>query len=214
MRTSAVLAAIAVLLVFSLTRGGECAIADAKALAYDSSVRKGDMMRSSRKALRRMGWVILLCMLAVHAFAWAQDPVNVPEDDDVNLSEFRTVGVGIQVDFPWGGLISARGWLSPWLGVEGILFVWGDAHGLEGSATGRVLYRLADAQVVDFYVAGGATLPFSPGRMETLLVSVAGGIEFGFRFAQNLAWNIEFGIATSLAAEVMMVFGTGVHFYF
>ena len=113
-----------------------------------------------------------------------------------------------------GGLISMRGWLSPRLGAEGILFVWGDAHGLAGSATARVLYRLADAQVVDFYVAGGATLPFSPGRMETLLISAVGGIEFGFRFARNLAWNIEFGLSASLAAEVMMVFGTGVHFYF
>ena len=168
-------------------------------------------MKTPRRILAMIGWLILLSVLS--AAQTSADP-SVPASVDENLSELRGIGVGIQVDFPWGGLISTRGWVSPCFGVEGILFVWGDAHGLAGSATARVLYRLADAPIVDFYAAGGATVPFSPGRVETLLVSAAGGIEFGFRFARNLAWNIEFGISTSLAAEVMMVFGTGVHFYF
>ena len=171
-------------------------------------------MTSMRASLRKIGWVILLCMLVAHPLAWAQDPARASADEEANLSESRTLGVGIQVDFPWGGLISTRGWLSPQLGAEGILFVFGDAHGLAGSATTRVLYRLADAQVVGFYVAGGATRPFSPGRMETLLISAVGGIEFGFRSARNLAWKIEFGFSASLAAEGMMVFGTGGPFYF
>lgn len=170
-----------------------------------------DRMTALRKTLSMIVWMILLSIVAFGQLP-AEEQTSI--DAAVNLSELRTLGVGIQVDFPWGGLISTRGWLSPWLGVEGILFVWGDAHGLEGSATARVLYRLADAPVVDFYVSGGVTLPFSPGRIESLLVSAAGGIEFGFRSARNLAWNIEFGISASLDAEVMMVFGTGVHFYF
>jgi hypothetical protein len=122
--------------------------------------------------------------------------------------------VGIQVDFPWGGLISGRYWLSPSIGAEGVLFVWGDVNGYEGSTTARALFRVADAAVVDFYVATGVTIPFSTYGENRALFSAAGGIEFGFRFAKNLAWNIEFGISYSSQGEMQMVFGTGVHFYF
>lgn len=170
-------------------------------------------MNRKMRVLMIAGLLLLVPMLSV-AQEPATEPANPSEDAPENLSESRTLGVGIQVDFPWGGLISARTWLSPVMGGEGILFLWGDSHGLEGTATARILYRIADAPVVDFYVAGGATLPFSPGRTEAILISAMGGIEFGFRFARNLAWNIEFGMAASLYGEVMMAFGTGVHFYF
>lgn len=145
----------------------------------------------------------LLLALALPAFA---------QED--NLSEGRTLGIGMQVNFPWGGLVSGRYWLSPNVGTEGILFIWGSVGDFNGSFTGRLLYRLSDTEAVDFYVAVGASLPFSPyGEIEAIL-STVGGIEFSFPFARSLAWNLEFGAALSTTGDVVMAFGTGIHFYF
>ena len=135
-------------------------------------------------------------------------------DDAINLSIDRTFGVGMQLDFPFGGLLSGRYWFSPDLAGEVILFLWGDGGEVEGTITGRVLVRIADRSVVDFYGALGASVPITPYGWETIFLSAAGGIEFGFRFAQSLAWNIEFGIAYATDGELGMVFGTGIHFYF
>ncbi|MGB2982770.1 MAG: hypothetical protein WBC63_02780 [Candidatus Bipolaricaulia bacterium] len=139
-----------------------------------------------------------------------------PVSDAANLSEGRELGVGIQLDFPFGGLISARYWFETEFGLEGILMLWGYDGDIEGTFTGRTLYRIADASVVDFYGVVGATLPFSSYDygFGPIIVSAAGGIEFGFRSAPSLAWNIEFGVSISGDGDLQMVFGTGIHFYF
>ena len=152
--------------------------------------------------------VVLVCSL----IGLAQE--GTTQDDAVNLSIDRTLGVGMQLDFPFGGLLSGRYWFSPDLAGEVILFLWGDAGELEGTITGRALYRIADRPVVDFYGAVGASVPITWYGWETIFLSAAGGIEFGFRSAPNLAWNIEFGIAYATDGELGMVFGTGIHFYF
>lgn len=156
--------------------------------------------------------VILVVVLLGTLAAFAQDGAPEP----VNLSEGRELGVGIQLDYPFGGLISTRYWVEPAFGLEGILFLWGYEGDVEGSLTARTLFRIADAPVVDFYGAVGATLPFSSYGygMRPIILSVAGGIEFGFRFAPSLSWNIEFGISISGAGDLEMLFGTGIHFYF
>jgi len=159
------------------------------------------------------GWIVAVVVVALGVLACgAQDG----ETEPVNLSEDRGLGIGMQLDFPMGGLISTRYWVEPSFGIEGILFVWGYEGDVEGTVTVRSLYRIADAPVVDFYGVAGATVPFSTYGYgpSAILVSAAGGIEFGFRFAPNLAWNIEFGIAVSGDGNLQMVFGTGIHFYF
>jgi len=158
---------------------------------------------------------ILIALAAVICIAG----IAVAQDDgaeQVNLSIDRQLGVGIQLDLPFGGLISTRYWIEPSFALEGIFFVWGYEGDIEGTITARTLYRIADAPVVDFYAVAGATLPFSSYGygLEPILLSVAGGIEFGFRSAPSLAWNIEFGLSVSGTGDVMMVFGTGIHFYF
>jgi hypothetical protein len=152
----------------------------------------------------------LAALLVIALLVAAQEP------EIVNLSEDRELGVGIQLDFPFGGLISTRYWFEPTFGLEGILFLWSDGGDVEGMATGRALYRIADAPVVDFYGAAGVTIPFSSTvyGLEPFILSAAGGIEFGLRFAPSLAWNIEFGFSLSGMGEVQMLFGTGIHFYF
>jgi hypothetical protein len=141
--------------------------------------------------------------------------VCVSQDaETVNLSWGRELGVGIQLDFPFGGLLSTRYWIEPAFGIEGILFVWGNAGDVEGTLTARALYRIADASVVDFYAVAGASMPFESYGTESIILSAGGGIEFGFRFAPSLAWNIEFGLSMSAEGDVGMLFGTGIHFYF
>ena len=137
------------------------------------------------------------------------------EAEVINLSEDRGFGVGIQIDYPFGGLLSARQWLETSFGFEGIVFFWGYDGDLDGTLTARTLYRIADAPIVDFYAAAGASLPFSTyGYTGPIILSVAGGIEFGFRFAPSLAWNIEFGVSVAGDGTLDMLFGTGIHFYF
>ena len=137
------------------------------------------------------------------------------EAETINLSEDRGFGLGVQIDYPFGGLISARHWLETSFGFEGIVFFWGYEGDLDGAFTARTLYRIADAPIVDFYVAAGASLPFSTyGYTGPIILSVAGGMEFGFRFAPSLAWNIEFGVSVAGDGTLDMLFGTGIHFYF
>ncbi len=131
-----------------------------------------------------------------------------------NLSAGRTLGMGMEVGFPWGGLVSARYWFGPQIGAEGIIFAWGDLTDLVGTFTGRLLYKLSDTDAVDFYIAAGATVPFSSYGESELILSGAGGIEFSFPFAPSLAFNLEFGGAFSTAGTFTMAFGTGIHFYF
>jgi hypothetical protein len=133
---------------------------------------------------------------------------------EANLSEGRALAIGMQLDYPWGGLVSVRYWFSPAFGAEEVVFVAGDLQGLGGSLTTRVLYRLADTAAVDFYVAAGVSAPFSPYGGEPVVFSAVGGIEFSFAFARNFAWNLEFGGALTATGAVDMSVGTGIHFYF
>ncbi len=157
-------------------------------------------MRSNRSRL-----MVLACVAVVIA------SIGTTAQEFVNVSEGRTWGVGMQVGLPYGGLISVRSWLSPVLGLEGILFFSGGALDLEGTVTARGLYRVSDTNTTDFYVAAGVTLPLED---RTLALSVLGGIEFGFQLAPLLAWNIEFGASYELDGDVNMSVGTGLHYYF
>jgi len=143
-------------------------------------------------------------------------PVIGEETKAENLSAARTLGVGMQVGFPWIGLISGRYWGTENLGLEGILLIWGEPGELSGSLTGRALYRLSDTPTVDFYLAGGITYSFSgfTYSQDTTLFSAAGGIEFSFPFAKSLAWNVEFGLSVTTRGELNMAGGIGIHFYF
>jgi hypothetical protein len=163
----------------------------------------------------RWGAIGVLMVVVASALACVAQEVG-PTADAINLSEGRGLGVGMQLDFPFGGLISTRYWFETSFGVEGILMMWGYDGDIEGIFTGRTLYRIADASVVDFYGVAGATIPFSSYGygLGPIIVSAAGGIEFGFRSAPNLAWNIEFGLSISGDGDLQMVFGTGIHYYF
>ena len=67
---------------------------------------------------------------------------------------------------------------------------------------------------ISYYGALGASVPISPYGWDPVFFSGVGGIEFGFRAAPSLAWDIEFGIAYATDGQLSMVFGAGIHFYF
>ncbi len=165
----------------------------------------------------RVGVALVAVLCLAVGIAEAQDIGVADVSANVlgeNLSEGRTLGIGIQTEYPWGGLISARYWLSPEIGAEGVALVYGSMGWFEGTATLRTLFRVVDAPTADFYVAAGATLPFPLYGGSEVVFAGVGGIEFNFRSAPNLAWNIEFGVACSTLGNVNMAIGTGVHFYF
>jgi len=169
-------------------------------------------MKSGGETMRTKVCSILIAVLVCSLMVAAQEGSTGAGVE--NLSADRTLGVGIQVDYPFGGLLSGRYWFSSDLAGEAILFLWSDGGDVEGTVTARALYRIADRPVADFYGAVGASIPVSSYGGETVYLSAAGGIEFGFRSAPSLAWNIEFGVAYSTDGELSMAFGTGVHFYF
>ncbi len=128
-----------------------------------------------------------------------------------NLSAGRSFGLGIQAEFPWGGLISLRYWATELFGFEGVFFVLSNDGETSGIATARALYRAVDAAAVDFYVAAGASFQLS-AFANPALGTLVGGIEINF--SPRFAWNVEFGLSATLYGEVWTTFGTGIHFYF
>lgn len=151
-------------------------------------------------------WLVA-CLLVLGLPVWSEDVAP-----GANLSLDRGIGLGLQADFPFGGLLSARYWAGPRLGVEGVFFVMGSESDLSGTATGRVLYRAVDSDAVDFYLALGASFPFSAYGGEPVVFSGVGGIEVAF--SRHFAWNVEFGLAASTTGQISTAFGTGLHFYF
>ena len=151
--------------------------------------------------------VSLFLLGALLALSFASSAQEAP----ANLSEGRSFGLGIQAEYPWGGLISLRYWATDAVGFEGVFFVLSNDGEISGIATVRALYKAVDAAAVDFYVAGGASFQLS-AYANPALGTLVGGIEINF--SQRFAWNVEFGLSATLYGEMWTTFGTGIHFYF
>ena len=92
----------------------------------------------------RSATFVCVLLLAFSVAVAAQDAA-APEED-LNLSIDRTLGIGMQLDFPFGGLLSGRYWFSPEWGGEAILFLWGGAGEIEAALLGHP--GVAEAAVV------------------------------------------------------------------
>jgi len=156
----------------------------------------------------------LVALLALSFAAAAQEaPAAVAATEQLeNLSAGRSFGLGLQGEFPWGGLLSARYWATERWGVEGVFFVLAEGGDVAGIVTARALYRAVDAAAVDFYVAAGPSFQLSLYGGEPIIGSLVGGIEINF--SRGFAWNVEFGLAANTLGKVWTAFGTGIHFYF
>jgi hypothetical protein len=156
----------------------------------------------------------VVALLIVSASALAQEaPAAAAATEQLeNLSVGRSFGLGLQGEFPWGGLLSARYWATERWGVEGVFFVLAEGGDFAGIVTARALYRAVDAAAVDFYVAAGPSFQLSRYGGEPIIGSFVGGIEINF--SRGFAWNVEFGLAANTLGKVWTAFGTGIHFYF
>lgn len=161
--------------------------------------------------MKRLVIVALALFLVLPLAAAAQEVAVEPISTSENLSADRSFGLGVQAEFPWGGLISLRYWATGSLGLEGVFFVLSNDGETSGIVTGRALYRAVDAEAVDFYVAAGASFQIS-AYANPALGSLVGGIEINF--SPRFAWNVEFGLSATIYGEAWTTFGTGIHFYF
>ncbi|MEW5826203.1 MAG: hypothetical protein AB1778_05170 [Candidatus Bipolaricaulota bacterium] len=76
------------------------------------------------------------------------------QQEGAHLTLDRSLGLGIQAEFPWGGLISLRYWTTQCLGVEAVAFVLSNDGETSAILTARGLYRAVDA-------SGGASFRIS-----------------------------------------------------
>lgn len=121
------------------------------------------------------------------------------------------LGVGMQFTVPAVFGVSVRYWTTDTVGLEGVVFLFSTGDDVWGMAGGRVLLRLAQAELAGFYLAGGGSL-YLPEQMPA--AGLCGGIDLSLPFARSLAVNVEFGFLWHRSAGFGMAFGTGVHFYF
>jgi hypothetical protein len=154
---------------------------------------------------------VRFALVAVALVALSSAALGQESTGGGNLSDGRSFGLGIQAEFPWGGLISARYWPTERLGLEGVFFVLSNDGETSGILTARALYRVVDAAGVDFYVSGGASFQLAAFANPAMGILV-GGIEVNF--SRRFAWNVEFGLSGTVFGEVWTTFGTGIHFYF
>lgn len=138
-----------------------------------------------------------------------------PGEDNLHGVGKQRLGIGSQFIYPSGG-ISLRYWMNSRLGFEGNAILWSSPGvGLDGTASLRVLTGLTDAQVVNFYLAGGAAYNFDNYGDSTGYISVigTGGISFNI-FSERFQVNLEFGVQGQAIDNFGMTFGSGFHYYF
>ncbi len=121
------------------------------------------------------------------------------------------VGIGTQFTSPAVFGISARGFFTDALGVEGAAFVFSEGGSTFGALSARAMWSVVRGEGAGFYLAGGATLPL-PAE-EPFFHAVA-GIELALPFAPSIWFNTEFGFVSGAGLDLGMAFGVGIHFYF
>ena len=133
---------------------------------------------------------------------------NGGEVEEVNL--YPRYGFGAQFVAPLGG-ISSRVWLNSRFGLEGDAVIWRSRwSGLGGMVSSRVLYKVVDREIADFYLAGGAGYDIGS---ETISGMGTGGISIEV-FSSSLKINLEFGMQAQSDGYFNMTFGSGFHYYF
>jgi len=155
-------------------------------------------MRST--AARYLLVVVALCLLIAAMTLGQPLDDRFPSVDD--LSNGRTLGLGIQFLSAPFGLISARLWWDDFLGGEIIGVVFGSSSQI----TLRALVKVVNSRAADLYFAGGASFSGS-----TTIVHAVAGMEWSV--SRYTALNFEMGFSNSSWGTTTVI-GGGLHFYF
>lgn len=137
----------------------------------------------------------------------------VAQEPSKDLSQYRTVGIGLQAPC----VISFRYWLSESFAMELNGFVVSIGDFTSGCVAGKVLLRLADTDIFDFYALFEANLHIGEywGERSVGDLALKGGMELSI--LPSLALNLEFGEALIFGADRLSAtpaVSLGLHYYF
>jgi hypothetical protein len=140
-------------------------------------------------------------------------PLAAQELPSNDLSQYRTVGIGLQAPC----VISFRYWLTEGFGLELNGFVISMGDFTSGCVAGKVLLRLADTDVFDFYTIFEMNLHIGEywGGPSVGDVALKGGMELSI--LPSLAINLEFGEAVLFGpggVSATPAVSLGLHYYF
>jgi hypothetical protein len=129
-----------------------------------------------------------------------------------DLSQGRTVGIGLQAPC----VISLRFWLMKNFALEANAFVISMGGFTSGCAAGKVLLKLADTDIFDFYTVFEANLHIGDYWVGGVAdIALKGGMELSI--LPSLAINLEFGEAFFFGPEgfgATPAVSLGLHYYF
>lgn len=140
-------------------------------------------------------------------------PVAAQEMPSRDLSQYRTIGIGLQAPC----VISIRYWLSEGFALELNGFVISMGDFTSGCVAGKVLLRLADTDIFDFYTIFEVNLHIGEywGSPSVGDIALKGGMELSI--LPSLALNLEFGEALIFGSDRLNAtpaVSLGVHYYF
>lgn len=149
----------------------------------------------------------------VFLFVLCAVPIVAQEALQRDLSQYRSVGIGLQAPC----VISFRYWLSENLALEANAFVFSTGDFTSGCVAGKVLWRLADTDVFDFYALFEANLHIGVywGERTVGDFALKGGMELSI--LPSLAINLEFGEALVFGPDRLSAtpaVSLGLHYYF
>lgn len=154
--------------------------------------------------------VFLLAVMIIGVYV---APVAAQEMPSRDLSQYRTIGIGLQAPC----VISIRYWLSEGFALElnGFVISMGDLT--SGCVAGKVLLRLADTDIFDFYTIFEANLHIGEywGSPSVGDIALKGGMELSI--LPSLALNLEFGEALIFGGDRLNAtpaVSLGIHYYF
>jgi len=148
-------------------------------------------------------------LFLVGMLLWA---VPLAAQGSSDLSQGRTVGVGLQAPC----VISLRFWLMKNFALEANAFVISMGGFTSGCAAGKVLLKLADTDIFDFYTVFEANLHIGDYWVGGVAdIALKGGMELSI--LPSLAINLEFGEAFFFGPEgfgATPAVSLGLHYYF
>lgn len=151
--------------------------------------------------------VLLTVIIAIAGATYAQEP---PASRD--LSQNRALGIGLQAPCAF----SFRFWLTEGFGLEANAFLISTGDFTIGCLAAKMLLRLADTDIFDFYAVLWANLHLGDYAQPSIAdVALLGGMELSI--LPSLAINLEFGQAIFFEptrVSFQPTFSLGLHYYF